>query len=72
MTALVRTGIDVTGPSVLLSARSPGGQNLQWRLHRRSAASLGALITAAAVSPDDCELECVLDSDLETRPKDRP
>lgn len=67
MTKLVRTGIDVTGPNVLVSARGPDGENVQWRLHRRSAASLAAIITAAATSQDDCEFEANFDSDLDTK-----
>jgi hypothetical protein len=68
----VRTGIDRSGPQVLLSLNADHGRlRVNWNLNKRGAAALGAILLAAGAADEDCEHECIFDSELHIA-KDQP
>ena len=64
---MIRVGLERAGPRVFVALRARDGRSVDIDLHHRSAATLGALLTATATAPDDAEHECQINCDLQTK-----
>lgn len=64
---MLRVGLERLGPRVHLALRTRDGASVDLDMHHRSAATVGALLTATAAAPDDAEHECQINCEFQTK-----